>query len=101
MFFSLGLARVLGVLLVLVLVGFWLMPTYLLSMLVGMATAIGGLVMLPSSGLTGVVLILVGAVLIILGVGIRRRDLREEEQAAEETARSISGTMKPYIPSDD
>lgn len=57
--------------------------------------------MLRSSGLTGLVTILVGAALIILGVGIRRRDLREEAQAAEDTARSISGTMKPDIPSDD
>ncbi|UCE60816.1 MAG: hypothetical protein JSU63_03515, partial [Phycisphaerales bacterium] len=83
------------------LVGFYFMPTHLLSIVMGVTAVPAGLVLLFSSPIVGIALIIIGPVLVVVGVRIRRRQEHEENEEGEAVAQRVTGTMTPYIPKDE
>ena len=98
MFFSIGVARVIAVVVALILIGLALMNTDTLFILVGALAVVTGVGLLFFSLRWSLCVLPVGAAMLGFGITLRRRLEREQIKQAEETARRVSGLTDLHFP---
>ncbi len=96
-------AEVAAAALTVVLITFLLTPSAILFPVLGVVTIIGGIVLIACSySIYGAASIAIGGSMLVFGLRLRARNRREFEEAAEETAVSISRRVEEAkAPRDD